>query len=474
MFFTKHDIFIGLIAIGFIAIVITLIELFIKKRWLTKLWGRKLLHCIAICTCVWGIANFENRFLLAFIFLVFFFVLLWVIKKGWLQVNRYKTYGIALFPLAFATLLFIPLFNIASIVYGGLILAVADVAAGITGEYYGKEKIIFLQENKTWVGFAAFFVTTFIISFCYIGFTSSSILLCIVLAIVPSLTELFSYRGSDNFTVPVFSTIWLLLVEQFSEIGLFYFIVATIIFVLLSLLAIQKKWLTTSGATAACWVASLLLSTGGIKAFISPTIFLVSGSLLSKLNNNKNEKQGRNATQVFANGIVGVLLLIAHKLTANDIYLIAAIASFSISMADSVSSEIGVYFKKSTYDILSFKKLTPGLSGGISTIGTLAGLVGAFVIALAASMAYNFSISICLFITCIGFTGMLVDSILGSFLQSKYKTPQGIFLDTEEGNTILAKGYAWCNNDVVNLLSNIVVTRLCLYLLKSNYNMLLF
>jgi uncharacterized protein (TIGR00297 family) len=468
MHLSQQDLFTGLIAITIIAVALLCIELLVKTQLLSKLIGRKLLHFTAISTCAFSIYRFQNRLLLAYIFLLFFFVLLWVIRKGWMQVNEYKTYGIALFPLAFSILLFMPAFSIVIIVYAALILGISDAIAGIYGEYFGKQKIIFLAEKKSWAGFTAFYISAFILSLCYFSnsiFSFNKIMFCAILALLPAITELFSYKGSDNFTVPLFSAVWLLLIRHIENNNLQIFFLFIIVFILLSLFAVYKKWLTVSGAVAACWIALLLFSTGGLKAFIAPGIFLISGSLLSKLNKPQKEKNGRNALQVFANGITGIVFMILYAATQQNVYLITAIISFCISMADSTSSEMGVYFKGTTYDILSFKKMPCGVSGGISWQGTLAGLGGAALLSFAASCTYHFSLPVFLLITAAGFTGMLADSVLGSRLQIKYTTASGLLCDDAEAGAKKIKGFAWCSNDMVNILSNISITWLFFYIL---------
>lgn len=461
MHLSQHDLYTGLIAVGIIALALLCIELLVKKQWLNKLLGRKFLHLTAICTCAWAINHFENRLLLAYTFLLFFFILLWVIRKGWMQVNEYKTYGIALFPLAFALLLFIPAVSNSIIVYAVLILGISDALAGITGEKFGKQKIVFLSETKSWAGFAAFFISAFIISLFYFNnFSMHGILLCLALAILPAITELFSYRGSDNLTVPLLTASWVMLILNFNNFQLLQLLVSILFFAALSIYVVYKKWLTISGAVAACWMALLLYATGGYKAFIAPGIFLVSGSLLSKLNKPATEKDGRNAIQVFANGIIGMLFMILYGITQQDIFLITAIVSFVISMSDSTSSETGVYIKGVTYDILSFKKMEPGLSGGISLPGTLAGLAGGFFLSYITGYFYQFTLPEIFWITAAGFTGMMLDSILGSWLQVKYKTKQGVIIENKVQESEIFKGLSWCNNDMVNFISNLLITLL--------------
>ena len=468
MHLSQHDLFTGLITITIIGFALLSIELAVKNKILNKLFGRKLLHFTAICTCAFAIHRFENRLLTGSIFLLFFFILLGVIRKGWMQVNEYRTYGIALFPLAFAALLFIPFFSNFIIVYAVLILGISDALAGIFGEYFGKQKIIFLAENKSWIGFTAFYVSALAVSLFYFNnFSLHGILFCMALALLPAITELFSYRGSDNFTVPLFTAAWALLLIDLSAVQLQTLLLAAIIFALLSAFAVYKKWLTVSGATAAFWMALLLFITGGLKAFIAPGIFLISGSLLSKLNKTQKEKVGRNAKQVFANGITGIIFMILYGIVKEEIYLITAIVSFCISMADSTSSEIGFYFKGATFDILSFKKLQPGVSGGISITGTVAGLAGAILLAFVTSYFYSFSFAVFICILVAGFTGMLADSVLGSWLQVKYKTLNGTLTDDKEEGAKKVKGLSWCTNDMVNILSNILITLLFFYIFKQ-------
>lgn len=446
--------------------VLFCIELGVKNKLVSKLIGRKLLHFAAITTCAFSIHRFENRIVLAYIFLIFFFLLLWVIRRGWMQVNDDKTYGIALFPLAFAFLLFIPHFHRSIIVLAALILAISDAMAGIAGEYYGRQKIVFLFETKTWIGFAVFYFSAFFTTLFYINtYTTGSLLFCAVFAVLPALTELFSYRGSDNFTVPLFTAVWAVLISNAGTGHLLHLSLLIMLFSATAYIALQKKWLTVSGAVAAVWMAILLFTTWRYKAFIAPGIFLISGSLLSKLNKQQKEHKGRNARQVFANGITGIVFLILYKITKAEYYLITYMISFSISMSDTVSSELGIYFKGATYDILSFKKMQPGLSGGISLPGTLAGLAGAALVPCVVSTIHPFSTTALLWMGIAGFTGMIVDSILGSCLQAKYKTTAGIILEdkTRDGQKI--KGMAWCGNDTVNMLSNLIITLLFFYLL---------
>jgi uncharacterized protein (TIGR00297 family) len=461
MFISTADSITAAVAIAIIAVTLICCEWAVKAKLLSQSLGRKLLHITAICTCAWAMYRFENTRLLAGVFFFFFVVLLLVIRRGWLQVSQNKSYGIAFFPLAFGILLLVPQFDKNIVLYAMLTLGISDAAAGLAGERWGRNKIRFLHEEKSWAGFTAFFISQVILCGCMYGFMIWNLLLLgVLLATLPALTELFSYKGSDNLTVPLFAAYWLWRLEDIHPFYYFYLFPAVAILAFLADYSAHLKWLTVSGAAAAAWMGLLLMTGDGFRAFFAPGLFLVSGALLSKLNKPAKEKEGRDALQVFSNGITGIVCLCAYALTKDERLLMAFCCSFAIAMADSVSSEMGVFFKGKTIDITTLKKSQPGMSGGISWQGTLAGLGAALLLALFIRRPYEFTISQCILIAAVGFAGMLADSVLGSLLQRKYRLPDGRLAEDPEPDAVLVKGVAWCDNNMVNLLSNGLATGL--------------
>jgi uncharacterized protein (TIGR00297 family) len=461
MFLSRSDIFTGTIAMLLIAIAAGFIMQSGNAKRIRPSTGRKLLHLIAICTCAWAISRFQNREALAYIFLLFFLLLLLAVNRGFMQVTKQRSYGIALFPLAFFVLLAVPVFPLKHIVFSVLVLGISDAAAGWAGSNFAKKYQLFWKEEKSWLGFYTFWVTTFVLAvFYYRLFSLEGLMLAAGFAIVPALTELFSYRGSDNFSVPLVTAVWAVVFSSLAARGVNPFFLLCF-FALLALLAattVHKKWLTETGAAAAMWMGCIFFATGGWQAFVAPVIFLVSGSLLSKLNKNEEETDGRNGVQVFANGIIAAVCLVLYSLYAQPVFLTAAIASFSISMADSASSEAGRYHAGKTVDIIGFRHIERGLSGGISVVGTAAGLAGALLLAVLAGYVCNFDTPLILVITLAGFCGMLADSVMGSLLQAKFRTVAGHITERPVPGAVLVKGFAWCNNDMVNILANLLIT----------------
>ena len=228
-------------------------------------------------------------------------------------------------------------------------------------------------------------------------------------------------------------------------------------FCLLAFLAFKKKWLTTSGCFTAILIGFCFFT---YLDLIFPLILFIGGTLLSKLNKDKKEKNGRNAYQVLANGGIGVIcLLYFYSLPLaqfSHLGYVAFMVSFSISIADTFSSEIGCYIKGKTFDILTFQPIKTGMSGGISLEGTLGGIGGGLIAGIAAYFIVD-NLEISFLVAFVGIIGMLVDSVLGSWLQAKYINSVGEVSEEKELDNKLIRGYAWCTNNMVNLLSNLLV-----------------
>ncbi|MDP7038825.1 MAG: SEC59/DGK1/VTE5 family protein [Myxococcota bacterium] len=91
-----------------------------------------------------------------------------------------------------------------AIIVADLILGIADPAASLVGKHFGRFK---LYGSKSLVGSLTFFLVAFLLSFSYLTFfaaSSSGIIACsLAVALVGSLTELFSDTLDDNFTIPL-------------------------------------------------------------------------------------------------------------------------------------------------------------------------------------------------------------------------------------------------------------------------------
>ena len=140
----------------------------------------------------------------------------------------------------------------------------------------------------------------------------------------------------------------------------------------------------------------------------------------------------RSVKNVISNGIVPFVMAAFGNYAG-------FIGSIAVATADTLASEVGVVDKYPRL-ITTFKKVPPGTDGGISPLGTAAGIVGAGIIGI---FAYILGISAdpfnALKIAVIAGTfGCFVDSILGAVLESRnYLTNEHVNLLATVSGAIL-------------------------------------
>jgi uncharacterized protein (TIGR00297 family) len=380
--------------------------------------------------------------------------------KWWLQ--QEFSYGIALFPISLGGLLALGV-SASWIATAAWVLALSDASAGLVGRTWGAPKLNFLSESKSYQGAFAFFATASIVMAA--RFPDLHLGWWLLLSLIPTLTELFSWRGSDNFFLPIFTVGWIQLVLQSPYLGSWIgVVVGGVIVILLAWFVRSRNWLDQTGSLAALWIAAILWMSGGWKALSAPVFLLVVGSVTGKLIRPNHASEKRTAQQVFSNGLIGVVLYMLYGMTGQFHWLLLAWSSFAISVCDTISSEVGVAVGGRTYNALTLRSMQPGLSGGISLAGTAGGLAALLLLVLFMGGILPVSPIQLLWVLGTGFIGMLVDSILGSKWQALWRQGEAWSeVSSDSPQEVLVKGLPWLDNHWVNFLSN-GITMTCSYL----------
>jgi uncharacterized protein (TIGR00297 family) len=287
----------------------------------------------------------------------------------------------------------------------------------------------------------------------------------LLLSLIPTLTELFSWRGSDNFFLPIFTVGWIQLVLQSPFIGSWIgVLVGGVIVLFLVWFVRSRNWLDQTGSLAALWIAAILWMSGGWKALSAPVFLLVVGSITGKLIRPNHASEKRTAQQVFSNGLIGVVLYMLYGMTGQFHWLLLAWSSFAISVCDTISSEVGVAVGGRTFNAVTLRSMQPGLSGGISLAGTAGGFAALLLLVLFLFIILPVSPIQLLWVLSTGLVGMLVDSILGSKWQALWRQGDAWSeVSSSMPQEVLVKGLPWLDNHWVNFLSN-GVTMACSYL----------
>jgi len=381
--------------------------------------------------------------------------------KSFHNLNR-KTLGTIFFPLGFiiiAALFWEYKYNIACCF---MILAIADPLSSLTGENIKKpHKYNVGGDVKSYEGSMIMFLSTFIILYLFSNsvfhqFDTLETFLAIMLSCFAiTIAEAMSIKGSDNISIPLTAFFF---IEIFNTVNMgnfiigFSFVISLITIVLFYFY--KRKHLSLDGFLSSTLMAGLILGFGGLKYVLPIAIFFILSTLLSKvgMKNLRESKSGRNASQVFANGGVGLVLCIFNHFYQMELIYIMFLASIAAANSDTWATEIGKLSRKRPKDIISGRSLNVGESGGITFIGLLGSMSGSFVIATVGYfLDINTSYLIILFIS--GFLGSIFDSILGSTLQSRFILIDGKTIKEEkEKDSYHYSGLVSMNNNSVNFL----------------------
>ena len=355
--------------------------------------------------------------------------------------------------------------------------SLGDGLAGVVGQLMTKHNPP-IYGNKTLFGTLTNFIVSssaaFVISTVFS--MELSALQCLAVGLLSVELELISEGGLDNIAVTWTTTALVYAFMYFADIN--NYLLPILLTAPIIIFAKVKNALTRSGLIAAVVIDFVVSLSLGNLGFITFVIFFGGSVIVDKIkkqskNKSRNDIDAkgdcRDAMQVLVNGLPATIVAAASLITGKDIFIIPFAASLAEAFADTAASGIGV-FSKHTFDPFRMKKCERGLSGGMSLIGTFASLIAAFVIA-ASMLIWNvdgYGIRGLLIVAISGFVGALIDSMLGSLIQAKYKCSSCSKLTERIEHcstpTTRISGIASVDNDVVNLISSSFAATLALIL----------
>ena len=190
-----------------------------------------------------------------------------------------------------------------------------------------------------------------------------------------------------------------------------------VLIVVLGLITYLRKALDLFGSIFMIVMGIVIIFSAGANWLMLIFIFLILGLLATKYKHQYKKDIGvyegtRTLKNVISNGIVAFVMAAFGNYGG-------FIGSIATATADTLASEVGVVQQPRL--ITTLKKVPPGTDGGISLVGTAAGIMGAGVIGVA---AYFLGIYPDPFVTLkisiiAGTVGCFVDSILGAVLERR-------------------------------------------------------
>lgn len=336
-----------------------------------------------------------------------------------------------------------------------LILTVSDTAAYITGQIRpGNIYFNAFKEEKSLYGVLGFGVTAFLIFMFFLPDQGFGFFTYALLAILLAITfEVISYKGSDNFSIPVGSALFFLIIEHFDG-NLLYLVAVLILSALSSWLFYKRGVLTKNGSLAVYFMGLYFLGVLGWAWALPLLAFFVSSVLLTKLHSysRKRKKIGdnrRNVWQVLANGIGAIMFSVGYLITGEPIIIYFFISVVAAVTADTWASEVGPVFHKRCFSLSHFKMKTSGVSGGISLAGTLAALMGSFTMVVIGCRLFllPFDPFLMLALGLSGFLASFTDTLLGAYVENKLES-LSVFRQKELSERLSP-------NDIVNILGSL-------------------
>ncbi len=467
-----EKIVIGYFAAGGYMGLILLLQFLLEKRGMDKEVARKTAHLFSfgewiICYFLFGPS------IHLFIFNAVGAALLvpFVVITGKREGGTKRNYGIMYFAVSTAIVLVCPIFVdtglyiLTGVAY--FALALGDGLAPLTARMSGKFNAVIFK-NKTVIGtFTVFAVTSLVAcAFSAVFGLNYDPLFIIALGAGTCMAELFGSRGLDNLWVE-FAVFGLCVMQYY---GLMTAALEAALITsppMLAATAMTRAF--TPSANIVSFLYFVLASFfAGMAAFVtilvSYSIEFIGGKIARKIAEKrsgvKREKHPRNYIQILANSAVSLIFFILYYFLENKVMLYCAFAALAEEIADSLASDIGKLSRRKPVDILKFKRIETGVSGGVSVLGCLSAACGALLVAGLPFAFYPFGVLPFSMLAVIAFFGTFVDSALGSGIQKLFRcTECGALTEAPQHCGVAAariKGLSFIDNSMVNLLTSVV------------------
>lgn len=219
-------------------------------------------------------------------------------------------------------------------------------------------------------------------------------------------------------------------------------------------LAQRLPLLTPAGWVHAGILGSLLWGTLGWRGWLAVVLYLLLGSLVTRLGYSRKQQAGlaearggrRGPENVWGSAATGAVLALVTTAPVAPVplplLLLGFSASFAAKLADTCGSEIGKRWGRTTVLITSLRRVPAGTEGAISLEGTLASLVGSGAMALLLwALGLLSSPAAVGLVTLVGLLATLIESLIGATLQGRYR---------------------WLSNELVNGLQTLIAALLAI------------
>ena len=261
-------------------------------------------------------------------------------------------------------------------------------------------------------------------------------------ALAAALVRETLFRHDDALVVVSVALLLWMLAALVDEITTTRVAVALGVTAVLGYVAFRLGTASVPGALTGVLLVFLTTVLGGYGWVAMLVVFFAIGGLSTKLGYERKVERGveqendgaRDTGNVLANSLVALVAVLAVPVGSElgvpeAVFLYAFAGAVAAALADTLSSEIGVLYDDPRL-VTTLEPVAPGTDGAVTWQGTVAGVVGAAVVA-AVGLTAGIGLGGVLLVVVAGTVGTLVDSLLGVALEGEVLGNQGVnFLAT--------------------------------------------
>lgn len=394
-----------------------------------------------------------------------------VVGRGVARHERGFDVGIMLYPVMVMVLIVVFRDRLHYAAIGWAILAFGDGFATLAGKAIRIAPLPW-NRDKSWGGFLA----------CFLGGAISGIavvywmdyrapVVVVIAALAAAITESLALGVDDNLTVPLATATALVIAGI--DVAIPYnvwpqTIPWLIVNGVLAIAGFYTRSVSYSGALGGWFLGTILIMGAGWPMYAALLAFFVLGTAATKAGYARKAQLGlaqegggrRGFSHAFSNvGVAAICAVAVSRLSRVDdsplewmmLAYLMGIASLATAAADTTASEIGQWIGRRAFLPLTLRRVPVGTEGAISVEGTLAGLVGGFLVALAGVAALHYGLDLdpgataIALVTACAFLGSYLESIAGSWnrkriaSQGEEPVPNGVlnFFNTAAGALLM-------------------------------------
>ena len=178
------------------------------------------------------------------------------------------------------------------------------------------------------------------------------------------------------------------LLEAIVEKEAFYILATILVCILLGFFAVSEKILDRKGAICASIIRAVIAIAADFFWLLILILFLAMNHFVTITKYGYKVKKGlaegkkgmRGLDNVLANGLIPGIIAFGGVYLEKGVAPVLYLTAICAVSADTFASELGVLSEK-VYLITTFKKVKPGIDGGVSMLGSMSSVIGSVILA---------------------------------------------------------------------------------------------